>query len=59
MYTKYSRFTGANNYVTDDNYQDWAIALYGVADLSTKASRSSYFSNARVDARHGVFDSEL
>lgn len=58
MYTKYSRFTGTKSYVTDDNYQYWSIASCGVADLSTKASRSSYFSNVRVDARHGVLADE-
>lgn len=58
MYNKYSKFTGTNSYVTDDNYQDWSIALCRVADLSTKASQSRYFSNARVDARHGVLIDE-
>lgn len=55
----YNKFRGTKSYVTKDNYQDWAIALCGVADLSTKASRSSYFSNVRVDARHGVLIDEL
>lgn len=34
--------------------KNWRIALDGIEDLSVKASKSNYFSNLRVNARHGV-----
>lgn len=51
---KYNKYTGTKSYVTDKNCQYWNTALDGIEDLSTKASKSKYFSNIRVNARHGV-----
>ena len=52
---KYKKYTGTKSYVNDENYQYWVIALDGFEDISIKPSESKYFSNVRVNARHGVF----
>lgn len=59
MTNLYKKYTGTKSYVTDKNYQYWGIAVDGIEDLSTKASKSDYFSNERVNAKHGVFNHEI
>lgn len=59
MTNNYKKYTGTKSYVTDKNYQYWRIALDGIEDLSIKASKSNYFSNLRVNARHGVLNHEI